>query len=100
MPRPPITHRRGFTTSFGVQHVGQFFLNDLNSAVNDPYTVANWRFGYDVRLKRGWQLSPWVSLQNLGDQIYSAQTQPNAAAGRYFFPLPGRNVLAGVRFGY
>jgi hypothetical protein len=32
--------------------------------------------------------------------VYVAQTQPNAAAGRYFNPLPGLTWLAGVKFGY
>ena len=34
------------------------------------------------------------------DQVYVAQTQPNAAAGRYFNPLPGLTFLGGVTFGY
>lgn len=91
---------RGLSTAFDIQRVGRFFLNDLNTASNDPYVVANLRVGYDLDLSRGWQLSPWVSLLNLRDKVYVAQTRPNAAAGRYFNPLPGLTFLAGVKFGY
>jgi iron complex outermembrane recepter protein len=90
----------GLTTAFDIQRVGTFFLNDLNTASNAPYVVANLRLGYDLHLKRGFELSPWVGLQNLRDKVYVAQTVPNAAAGRYFNPLPRLTFLAGVKFGY
>lgn len=93
-------HPRGFSAAFDVQRVGTFFLNDLNTASNDPYVLANLRVGYDVSVGRGFHVSPWVSLLNLRDKVYVAQTQPNAAAGRYFNPLPGRTFLAGVKVGY
>ena len=91
---------RGLTMTFDIQRVGRFFLDDLNTATNDPYVVANLRVGYDLRMSRGLKLSPWVGLLNLRDNVYVAQTQPNAAAGRYFNPLPGLTFLAGVKFGY
>ncbi len=90
----------GLSTAFDIQRVGRFFLNDFNTASNDPYVVANLRIGYDLRSRRGFALSPWIGLQNLRDQVYVAQTQPNAAAGRYFNPLPGLTFLGGVTFGY
>ncbi len=97
-----VTYRteRGLSATFDVQRVGRFFLNDLNTASNDPYVVANLRVGYDFRLKRGFKLSPWVGLMNLSDEVYVAQTRINAAAGRYFNPLPGFTFLAGMKFGY
>jgi iron complex outermembrane receptor protein len=97
-----VTYRleRGLSATFDVQRVGRFFLNDLNTASNDPYVVANLRIGYDLRRRRGFALSPWGGLQNLRAQVYVAQTQPNAAAGRYFNPLPGLTFLGGVKFGY
>jgi iron complex outermembrane receptor protein len=91
---------RGLSTALDIQRVGRFFLNDLNTASNEPYLVANLRVGYDFRLARGFELSPWVALQNLRDRVYVSQTRPNAAAGRYFNPLPGLTLLAGVTFGY
>jgi len=86
--------------TFDIQRVGRFFVNDLNTATNEPYLVANLRAGYDLRLARDFKLSPWVGVMNLRDKVYVAQTQPNAAAGRYFNPLPGLTFLAGVKFGY
>jgi iron complex outermembrane receptor protein len=91
---------RGLSLAFDVQRVGQFFLDDLNTASNQPYAVANLRVGYDFRIAPGFALSPWFSLQNMRDKVYVAQTRPNAAAGRYFNPLPGLTLLGGVKFGY
>src|SRR5262245_64224667 len=91
---------RGVSMTFDIQRVGGFFLNDLNTASNEPYVVANLRAAYDLRVRRDFKLSPWIGLLNLRDEVYVAQTQPNAAAGRYFNPLPGRTVVAGVKFGY
>ena len=91
---------RGLSMSFDIQRVGSFFLNDLNTASNEAAVVANLRAGYDFDLSRGFRLSPWVGLMNLRDRVYVAQTQPNAAAGRYFNPLPGFTFLAGVKVGY
>jgi iron complex outermembrane receptor protein len=97
-----VTYRttRGLSTAFDIQRVGRFFVNDLNTASNEPSVVANLRVGYDLRLARGLELSPWIGLQNLRDRVYVSQTRPNAAAGRYFNPLPGLTFLAGVKFGY
>jgi len=91
---------RGLSTVFDIQRVGRFFLNDANTASNEPSLIANLRVGYDLRLARGFELSPWVGLQNLRDQVYVSQTRPNAATGRYFNPLPGFTFLAGLKFGY
>lgn len=91
---------RGLTVAFDIQRVGGFFVNDLNSASNAPYVIGNLRVGHDLRVGRGLQLSPWIGLQNLRDKVYVAQTQVNAAADRYFNPLPGMTFLAGVKFGY
>jgi iron complex outermembrane receptor protein len=91
---------RGWSIAGDAQRVGRFFLNDLNTASNEAYLLANVRVGYEISLGRGFRLSPWVSGLNLRNRVYAAQTQPNAAAGRYFNPLPGRTFLAGLRFGY
>jgi len=91
-------HRVSMT--FDIQRVGRFFVNDLNTASNEPSLVANLRAGYDLNVRRDFKVSPWVGLMNLRDKVYVAQTQPNAAAGRYFNPLPGLTFLAGVKFGY
>ena len=90
----------GLSMTFDIQRMGGFFLNDLNTASNQPYVVANLRAAYDLRLRGSVKLSPWVGLMNLRDTVYVSQTQPNAAAGRYFNPLPGLTVLGGVKFGY
>jgi iron complex outermembrane receptor protein len=91
---------RGLSMSFDIQRIGSFFVNDLNTASNEAYVIASLRAGYDFHVSRGFRLSPWVGLMNLRDKVYVSQTQPNAAAGRYFNPLPGFTFLAGVKVGY
>ena len=83
-----VTYRleRGLSVTFDVQRVGRFFLNDLNTASNDPYIVANLRAGYDFRLKQGFKLSPWVGLMNLRDEVYVAQTRIKRRRGALFQP--------------
>jgi iron complex outermembrane receptor protein len=91
---------RGLSATFDVQRVGTFFVNDLNTASNDSYLIANLRVGYEFGVKGGFRLSPWLGLMNLGDDVYVAQTQINAAAGRYFNPLPGFTFLGGLKILY
>ncbi len=64
----------------------------------DDYTLTSFRFGYDAELGSagGFSLSPFVGINNLTDETYTANVRLNAAAARYFEPGPGRNAYAGV----
>jgi iron complex outermembrane recepter protein len=87
---------RGLSSSVEAQWVGEFFVNDANTAINPAYTLVNFRIGHDITAAR-MSLSPFVSVNNLFSESYSSQPQINAAAGRFFNPLPGRNYAAGVK---
>ena len=57
--------------------------------------MTNLRFGYDVDLGN-FTLSPFVGVNNVGDEAYTSNVRLNAAAARYFEPGPRRNAYAGL----
>lgn len=87
---------RGLTGGVEVQSVGQFFLNDANTATNPAYRVVNLRLGWE-RATGAVRVAPFVAVNNLFSEEYSSQPQINAALGRFFNPLPGVNYSAGLR---
>jgi iron complex outermembrane receptor protein len=54
------------------------------------------RFGYDAELDSGLRLSPFVGINNVADETYTANARINATANRFFEPGPGRNGYAGI----
>jgi iron complex outermembrane receptor protein len=87
---------RGLTGGVEVQSVGEFFLNDANTATNPAYRVVNLRLGWE-RAVGSTRVAPFVAVNNLFSEEYSSQPQINAALGRYYNPLPGANYSAGLR---
>jgi iron complex outermembrane receptor protein len=88
--------RRGLVGGVELQSVGKFFLNDANTATNDAYRVVNVRLGWEPSTGRV-QFAPFVGVNNVLSEKYSSQPQINAGAGRFFNPLPGANVIAGLK---
>jgi iron complex outermembrane receptor protein len=78
-----------------VLYVDEQFADNANTVVVSDYTLANMRFGYDVDLG-AFTLSPFVGVNNLFDETYTANVRLNAAAARYFEPGPGRTAYAGI----
>ncbi len=94
------THPSGFYGAVDVLDVGDFHVDNANSAVNDPYTVVNLRAGFsDLQLGQ-WVLSPFVGVNNLTDEQYAANVRINAFGGRYFEPAPDRHFYGGVSIRY
>jgi iron complex outermembrane receptor protein len=87
---------RGITGGIEFQSVGKFFLNDANSATNPAYRLVNLRVGY-ARPYGGVTFTPFAAVNNVFSEEYSSQPQINAAAGRFFNPLPGANYTAGLK---
>jgi iron complex outermembrane receptor protein len=75
--------------------VDEQFGDNANTVLIEDYTLTNLRFGYDVDLGN-FTLSPFVGVNNVADQSYTANVRINAAFARYFEPGPGRNGFAGV----
>jgi iron complex outermembrane receptor protein len=89
------TAPRGWFASTDLLFVDEQFGDNANAVVIDDYTVANLRFGYEADLG-SFTLSPFVGINNLADEDYTANVRLNAAFARYFEPGPGRNGYAGL----
>jgi iron complex outermembrane receptor protein len=76
-------------------YVDEQFADNANTVVVSDYTLMNMRFGYDVDLG-SFTLSPFVGVNNILDETYTANVRLNAAASRYFEPGPGRTAYAGI----
>jgi len=87
--------QRGLVGGVEFQAVGKFFLNDANTATNDAYRLVNVRLGWESTGRV--QFAPFVGVNNVFSERYSSQPQINAGAGRFFNPLPGVNVSAGLK---
>ena len=86
---------RGWFAAAEVLYVDEQFGDNANNVVIDDYTLTSFRFGYDAELGSagGFSLSPFVGINNVTDETYTANVRLNAAAARYFEPGPGRNAL-------
>jgi iron complex outermembrane receptor protein len=86
---------RGWFAAADFMYVDEQFGDNANAVVIDDYTLTNLRLGYDVDLG-DFTLSPFLGINNLLDETYTANVRLNAFGGRFFEPGPGRNGYAGV----
>jgi iron complex outermembrane receptor protein len=92
-------HRSGLYGAFNVLYVDRFYADDTNQNHNSSYTVINARLGYDWQLGRG-RISPFVGLNNIGDEHYNGLVRLNAVGRRFYEPSPTFNVYGGVAIAY
>jgi len=89
-------HPLGFFGQMHVQRVGEFFVNDTNTATNHAYNLGQLLLGWET--KRNWiEGSVFFGINNLFDAQYNANTRINAALGRYYEPGPPLNLFGGLR---
>ncbi len=94
------THSSGFYAAMDALNVGSLFTRNDNSVSTESYTVVNLRTGLaDWRLGN-WELEPFVGMNNLTDESYSAEIRINAFGGRYYEPAPDRNFYGGIAIRY
>lgn len=89
-------HPLGFFGQIHVQRVGEFFVNDTNTATNPAYNLGQLLLGWEKKYN-GIDGSVFFGVNNLFDAHYNANTRINAALGRYYEPGPPLNVFGGVR---
>jgi len=80
-----------------VKSVGRYFLNDANQFSNEPYTVFSATAGYEHRISEKVLLEPFLTVNNVFGESYTSLPQVNDGSQRYFNPMPGANVVGGVR---
>ena len=89
-------HPSGIFGQMRVQHVGEFYVNDINTVTNSAYNLGQLMLGWEA--KHNWiEGSVFVGINNLFDEKYNANTRINAAFGRFFEPGPPLNVFGGLR---
>ena len=92
-------HDSGFFLIGDIQLVDEFYANNANTDINDSYTVANLRAGFQAGLN-GWNISPYIGVNNLFDEEYNSNIRINAVGGRYFEPAPEIHLYGGVNVRY
>ncbi|MGE0824009.1 MAG: TonB-dependent receptor family protein [Candidatus Binatia bacterium] len=92
-------HPSGFYGAANLLFVDRFYADDANRHHNNSYTVLNLRMGYEWQLGRG-RISPFVGLNNVGDEYYNGLVRLNAVGNRFFEPSPDFNVYGGVAISY
>ncbi len=85
----------GPSGSFNLTAVDSYFVDSANESRNDGYVVADLRLGYNALLP-GFEIVPFLGINNLSDVRYNSSVVVNAIAGRYYEPAPGRNAYAGL----
>jgi iron complex outermembrane receptor protein len=93
------SHPQGWFAAGDAIYVDEQFGDNANLVVIPDYTVASLRFGYDLVLG-DFSVSPFVGVNNVFDEEYTANVRLNAFGGRFFEPAPGRNGFAGVSLNY
>lgn len=89
----------GFTTGIEARRNASVAVDDANSERAGSYTVFNWRAGFDWQTG-GWQVAPFVRIDNVSDRRYVGSVIVNAANGRYYEPAPRRTFLLGATASY
>ena len=88
-------HASGFYLSWDILLVDDLAINNTNSTISDSYEVANLRAGHRLQLA-GFELSPFIGINNLFDTKYMSNLRLNGFGGRVFEPAPTLNVYGGV----
>lgn len=89
--RPPSL--RGAWGEVETQYASSYAVDDTLSRQTAAWWVTNLRLGRD-----GGHVEPFVALQNVFNRMYVGSVVVNAAAGRYYEPAPGRNLLVGITY--
>lgn len=85
----------GFHAGLELRANGKVYVNDVNSAYADPYTIGNLRAGFEQRGKK-WRLTEFARVDNVTGRQYSGSVIVADGNGRFYEPAPGRNYLLGI----
>ncbi len=85
----------GFHTGLEMRANGRVWVNDVNGAYADPYTIGNLRVGFEQRGKR-WRLTEFARVDNVPARQYVGSVIVADGNGRFYEPAPGRNYLLGL----
>lgn len=83
------SNRYGLFGSWTTSYVESYFVNDANTATNDPYSVTNVRAGYMKDVER-FRVSFLIGVNNLFSRNYVAYNVINDSGGAYYYPMAPR----------
>jgi iron complex outermembrane receptor protein len=87
-------HGSGFWIAPGLDIVPKgYFVNSQNDARNDPYTLVNFKAGFEHKPTG---LGVFFEARNLTDTGYAAAVAVDDANRRFFFPGDGRSFYGGL----
>jgi iron complex outermembrane receptor protein len=87
-------HGSGFWMAPGLDIVPKgYFVNSQNDARNDPYTLVNFKAGFEHKPTG---IGVFFEARNLTDTSYSAAVATDDANRRFFFPGDGRSFYGGL----
>ncbi|MGJ8639438.1 MAG: TonB-dependent receptor family protein [Opitutaceae bacterium] len=92
-------HENGYFIRWNTRFIGNFYANDANTETIESYSVSDLRIGIE-RPIGNWTFEPFLGINNLFDESYSANIRINGFGGRYYEPAPGRNLYTGIRLRY
>jgi len=85
----------GFHAGMEMRANGRVYVNDVNGAYADPYTIGNLRAGFEQRGKQ-WRLTEFARVDNVTARQYVGSVIVADGNGRFYEPAPGRNYLFGI----
>ena len=87
-------HGSGFWMAPGLDIVPKgYFVNSENDARNNPYTLVNFKAGFEHKPTG---IGVFFEARNLTDTTYSAAVATDDANRRFFFPGDGRSFYGGL----
>jgi iron complex outermembrane receptor protein len=85
---------RAIRVDFEIDHSGEYFADDANTATNESATVLDVRMHADTRIgSTGFR--PFIGISNITSTRYNSSVVVNGFGGRYYEPAPPRNVMLG-----
>ncbi|UCH41334.1 MAG: TonB-dependent receptor [Gammaproteobacteria bacterium] len=85
----------GFYATWDMTYTGELYADNANQTSVGSSQVSNLRLGYN-RNYGGWEVAPFLGVNNLFDEDYYNNIRINAFGGRYFEPAPERNAFVGI----
>lgn len=92
-----IKTKPGIYCNFSLNTYSDTYLTNENTSKAEAYQLMNVKVGWNKFLGAGkWQVHPYVGVNNLGDELYSALTAYNSTFGGFFNPGYRRQLYAGL----
>ena len=86
----------GFHAGAEVRANGKVYVNDLNCASADPYTIGSLRAGFEQHGKK-WRLTEFARIDNVTNRQYVGSVIVADGNNRFYEPSPTRNYLVGLK---